>query len=253
MVMLYCLEFDSSTPGLPTTMFIESTKQSTKAEVEDYFNNIGFDRWRRIYSDSKEINSVQRNIRAGHQKTVNQALGWICERGDLKQLSFCDAGCGVGSIALPLVQMGARFVSASDISKSMVTEARYRSEALDVDKERITFFTSDLENLTGCFDTVLCLDVLIHYPQEAAEVMVQHLCSLANETLIVSFAPYTPLLAMLKGIGKLFPGSSKSTRAYTLREKGIVLAALNCGFKQVRCSFNQAPFYFSRLIEFRRC
>ena len=40
--------------------------------------------------------------------------------------------------------------------------------------------------------------------------------------------------------------------AYTLKEDGIVKAAEACGFKLVRRSLNQAPFYFSRLIEFRR-
>ena len=73
-----------------------------------------------------------------------------------------------------------------------------------------------------------------------------------EERLIVSFAPYTPLLALLKGIGQLFPGPSKTTRAYTLKEEGIVKAAEACGFKLVRRSLNKAPFYFSRLIEFRK-
>ena len=68
----------------------------------------------------------------------------------------------------------------------------------------------------------------------------------------MSFAPYTPLLALLKGIGQLFPGPSKTTRAYTLKEDGIVKSAEASGFRAVRRSLNKAPFYFSRLIEFRR-
>ena len=56
----------------------------------------------------------------------------------------------------------------------------------------------------------------------------------------------------LQGIGQLFPGPSKTTRAYTLKEDGIVKAAEACGFKLVRRSLNKAPFYFSRLIEFRK-
>ncbi len=79
-----------------------------------------------------------------------------------------------------------------------------------------------------------------------------HLAGLAERHLIVSFAPYTPLLALLKGIGQLFPGPSKTTRAYTLREEGIVKAAAAAGFRPVRRSLNQAPFYFSRLIAFER-
>ena len=82
--------------------------------------------------------------------------------------------------------------------------------------------------------------------------MVDHLCKLSEERLIVSFAPYTPLLALLKRIGQLFPGPSKTTRAYTLREKGIIEAANKSGFRVVRSKLNQAPFYFSKLIEFVR-
>ena len=89
-------------------------------------------------------------------------------------------------------------------------------------------------------------------PQAAAEEMVRHLAGLAERRLLVSFAPYTPLLALLKGIGQLFPGPSKTTRAYTLREDGIVAAAAAAGFQPLHRSLNQAPFYFSRLIAFER-
>lgn len=34
--------------------------------------------------------------------------------------------------------------------------------------KRISFTTSDLENLKGSYDTVLCIDVMIHYPTEKA-------------------------------------------------------------------------------------
>lgn len=34
------------------------------------------------------------------------------------------------------------------------------------DARRISFTTSDLENLKGTYDTVLCIDVMIHYPTE---------------------------------------------------------------------------------------
>jgi len=56
--------------------------------VEAYFNSTGFDRWNRIYSDSEDVNKVQRNIRIGHQKTVDQVLAWLQEEGNLAQRSF---------------------------------------------------------------------------------------------------------------------------------------------------------------------
>ena len=227
-------------------------KQAEKREVKGYFETTGFDRWNRIYSNSDDVNKVQRNIRIGHQKTVDEVLSWIKQSGQLNDVSFCDAGCGVGSLSIPLAEMGAGSINASDISEAMAEEADRRARDAQLDMSRLRFVASDLESLSGSFHTVCCLDVFIHYPQRAAEDMVRHLCSLTEERLIVSFAPYTPLLALLKGIGQLFPGPSKTTRAYTLKEKGIVAAAEASGFKPVRRSLNKAPFYFSRLIEFQK-
>ncbi|WP_115121217.1 magnesium protoporphyrin IX methyltransferase [Synechococcus sp. UW105] len=229
-----------------------NNKQTEKQEVKGYFETTGFDRWNRIYSDSDDVNKVQRNIRIGHQKTVDEVLDWVKTSNELTNVSFCDAGCGVGSLSLPLAAMGAGSIQASDISDAMAKEAERRARDAGLNMAKLNFSASDLESIRGSFHTVCCLDVFIHYPQPAAEEMVKHLCSLTEERLIVSFAPYTPLLALLKGIGQLFPGPSKTTRAYTLKEAGIVKAAEACGFKLVRRSLNQAPFYFSRLIEFRK-
>lgn len=41
---------------------------------------------------------------------------------------------------------------------------------LGKDAKRISFTTSDLENLKGTYDTVLCIDVMIHYPTEKARM-----------------------------------------------------------------------------------
>jgi magnesium-protoporphyrin O-methyltransferase len=237
-------------PPAPAEALAET--QAEKAEVQAYFESTGFERWNRIYSDSEEVNRVQRNIRIGHQKTVDAVLAWLQQQGDLSSRSFCDAGCGVGSLSLPLAALGAGSIAASDLSAAMVAEASRRADEAGLASGRLSFTASDLESLQGRYDTVICLDVFIHYPQAAAEAMVTHLAAMAERQLIVSFAPYTPLLAVLKQIGQLFPGPSKTTRAYTLREDGIVAAAAAAGFRPVHRSLNQAPFYFSRLIAFER-
>ncbi len=231
---------------------LHEQKKAEKAEVTKYFNGMGFERWNRIYSNSDEVNKVQRNIRIGHQKTVDDVLNWLKSTEDVNKISFCDAGCGVGSLSIPLAQMGAKSIDVSDISESMVKETRRRASELNLNLSKFKFKVSDLENLQGSFHTVICLDVFIHYPQNDAEEMVRHLCSLATNRLIVSFAPYTPFLALLKRIGQFFPGPSKTTRAYTLRESGIIKAAQASGFNVFQSKLNQAPFYFSKLIEFKK-
>ncbi len=227
-------------------------KEDEKLEVANYFNGLGFERWNRIYSESNDVNKVQRNIRIGHQKTVEDVLAWLKDSVPIEEISFCDAGCGVGSLSIPLAKMGAGSIAASDISQSMVLETKNRAMEVGIDLNKLKLNTSDLESIKGSFHTVICLDVFIHYPQSAAEDMVRHLCGLTQERLIVSFAPYTFFLSILKKIGQLFPGPSKTTRAYTLREEGIVKAANQCGFELVRRKLNKAPFYFSQLIEFQK-
>ena len=240
---------------MPTDQLLQSAeaqKAAEKQEVKGYFETTGFDRWNRIYSESDDVNKVQRNIRIGHQKTVDNVLAWLQEQGNLKGRSFCDAGCGVGSLTLPLAELDAGSIAASDLSEAMVKEAERRAVEAGLQKGQISFLASDLESLSGSYNTVVCLDVFIHYPQQPAEEMVRHLASMAEQHLIVSFAPYTPLLALLKGIGQLFPGPSRTTRAYTLKEAGIRKTAEEAGFMLKRRSLNQAPFYFSRLLAFEK-
>ena len=54
-----------------------SNKIIEKSEVREYFNGTGFERWNKIYSKSDEINTVQKNIRKGHQKTVDDVVSYI--------------------------------------------------------------------------------------------------------------------------------------------------------------------------------
>ena len=216
--------------------------------MTEYFNNDGFDRWSRIYSENGEVNSVQLDIRTGHAQTVDKVLGWVDADGTAKAGErFCDAGCGVGSLALPLAKRGAT-VSASDISAAMVKEATKRAEDSGL-SERATFSTSDLEAIEGKYDTVTCIDVMIHYPQEKMAQMVSGLASKADKRLIVSFAPDTWYYRALKGIGELFPGPSKATRAYLHAEEAVVDAVREAGFKISRTEMTGTNFYFSRLLE----
>jgi len=231
-----------------TNPTLDKKATDDKTVVREYFNAKGFDRWRRIYGDG-EVNKVQANIRTGHQKTIDNVLEWFQEDENIADITVCDAGCGVGSLSIPLAKMGAK-VSASDISEKMVGEAKERAEAELGERDSIPVFEAlDLENISGEYHTVVCLDVLIHYPQEKADDMIKHLSSLATDRVIMSFAPKTCFYATLKKVGDFFPGPSKATRAYLHRERDVVKALEANGWTIGRRSLNKAPFYFSRLIE----
>ncbi len=223
-------------------------KINDKAIVKDYFNQKGFDRWRRIYGETDDVNKVQKKIRQGHQQTIDTVVGWLKDDGNLTDISICDAGCGVGSLSIPLAQAGAT-VSASDISEKMVAEAQEKAASVLEDTSKVTFTVSDLETLSGNYHTVICLDVLIHYPTEDAAKMIAHLASLAQSRLILSFAPKTYLLSALKKIGEFFPGPSKTTRAYQHKESEIIAILKDNGFEIKRTGMTSVSFYYSRILE----
>ncbi|MEM8723186.1 MAG: magnesium protoporphyrin IX methyltransferase [Cyanobacteria bacterium P01_G01_bin.39] len=223
-------------------------KINDKAVVKEYFNQKGFDRWRRIYGKTDDVNKVQKKIRQGHQQTIDTVVEWLKDDGNLADLTICDAGCGVGSLSIPLAQEGAT-VAASDISAKMVGEAQEKAAAALEDMSKVSFSVEDLEKLTGKCNTVICLDVLIHYPTEDAAKMIAHLASLAESRLILSFAPKTCLLFVLKKIGEFFPGPSKTTRAYQHKEADIIAILKDNGFEIKRTGMTSVSFYYSRILE----
>lgn len=225
--------------------------------VKNYFDTSGYERWRKIYGETDDVNKVQLDIRTGHAQTVEKVLKWVDEEGNVEGTTFCDAGCGTGSLAIPLALRGAT-ISASDISSSMVGEAQRRYEAAikegGATPPAVTpkFEALDLESCIGKYHTVTCLDVMIHYPQDKVEAMISHLASLSDKRLIISFAPYTLAYSILKRIGELFPGPSKATRAYLHAETDVEAALERAGFKVTKREMTATSFYFSRLLEAER-
>jgi len=216
-------------------------------EVREYFNNVGFERWNKIYSESDEVNKVQLDIRDGHQVTIDKVLGWMDEEGNgVDGKTVCDLGCGVGTLAIPMAQRGAA-VSASDISAAMAEEAARRAKEAGI--TNADFAASDLESINGKFNTVTCIDVMIHYPTDKMKGMVSHMASLSDERIFVSFAPKTTAYVLLKKIGELFPGPSKTTRAYLHPEESVREALAEAGFTVKRSTLTATNFYFSTLFE----
>ncbi|CAL5036507.1 unnamed protein product [Urochloa decumbens] len=235
----------------------EAAGGGDKEAVRAYFNSTGFERWRKIYGSATEgVNRVQLDIREGHAQTVAAALSMLRDSPlPLAGATVCDAGCGTGSLAIPLAAEGAD-VLASDISAAMVSEAQRQAQLALAQQPAAgspfrmpRFEVRDLESLEGRYDVVVCLDVLIHYPREEARAMIRHLASLADKRLLISFAPSTLYLDFLKRVGELFPGPSKATRAYLHRERDIEDALREAGWRVANKGFISTQFYFSKLFE----
>ena len=67
--------------------------------------------------------------------------------------------------------------------------------------------------------------------------------------LIISFAPKTPWLSVLKKIGSFFPGASKATRSYLHREQDVVQILEAEGFTIERTAITKRSVYFSQMLE----
>ena len=140
-----------------------SNKNLEKIEVREYFNGTGFNRWRNIYSKSEEVNAVQKNIRKGHQKTVDDVVSYVKNYPELTNKTFCDAGCGVGSLAIPLLRLGIKDLQVSDISSEMIKETKKRINKLGLNQGKVKFLTSDLVQLKGLFDVIVIHTKLIFF------------------------------------------------------------------------------------------
>ena len=57
------------------------------------------------------------------------------------------------------------------------------------------------------------------------------------------------IVRALKSFGELFPGPSKTTRAYLHSEESVVDALEEAGFSLTRTEMTGTNFYFSRLFE----
>ncbi|CAN6166441.1 unnamed protein product [Urochloa humidicola] len=235
----------------------EAAGGSDKEAVRAYFNSTGFERWRKIYGSATEgVNRVQLDIREGHAQSVAAALSMLRDSSlPLSGATVCDAGCGTGSLAIPLAAEGAD-VLASDISAAMVSEAERQAQLALASQPAAgslfrmpRFEVRDLESLEGRYDVVVCLDVLIHYSKEEARAMIRHLASLAEKRLLISFAPSTLYLDFLKRVGELFPGPSKATRAYLHAERDIEDALREAGWRVANKGFISTQFYFAKLFD----
>ena len=242
-------------PSKRRESMMSETGGDEAASVKNYFDTTGFERWNKIYGETDDVNKVQLDIRTGHQQTVDKVLDWV-KGEDLTGVTVCDAGCGTGSLAIPLALKGAS-VAASDISSSMVGEAERRYNELvaggaKAPEQAPKFDAMGLEECTGQYDMVTCIDVMIHYPKDRVDGMINHLASLSSKKLIISFAPKTLAYLILKRVGELFPGPSKATRAYLHDEADVEIALKAAGFKVKRREMTATSFYFSRLLECER-
>ena len=170
--------------------------------------------------------------------------------------SVLDAGCGTGNLAMDLAARNARVV-AVDISPSLIKIARERFSRNKECKHsgEVKFVWGDmLDPSFGDFDHIVLMDSTIHYKSSNAIGLINELCKRANESIIFTFVPLTPLLAFKFALGKFFPRGERAPAIEPSSEDAICnLISQNLhgweisGMKRV-----STYFYASQAVELRR-
>jgi magnesium-protoporphyrin O-methyltransferase len=174
-----------------------------RTEIETYFDRTAVGAWEKLTSDAP-VSGVRARVRAGRDEMRATLLSYL--PNDLRGVTILDAGCGTGALAVEAAKRGAK-VTAIDLSPQLVAVARERLPAgLDV-----TFLSGDmLDPELGIFDYVIGMDSIIHYPTKDMINIIESLSRMATKAMIFSYPPRTIPLAILWGVGKLFPRGDKS-------------------------------------------
>ena len=214
-----------------------------RTEIETYFDRTAVKAWERLTSDAP-VSGVRARVRAGRDEMRKTLLSYLPD--DLRGLRILDAGCGTGALAVAAAERGAS-VTAIDLSPQLVDVARDRLPAhLDVN-----FLSGDmLDPKLGTFDYVVAMDSIIHYRTNDMINIISGLSKMASKGMIFSFPPRTVPLALLWGVGKLFPRGDKSPAIEPQPPKKLraALAKID-GIKLGRSHRVATGFYISEALE----
>ena len=226
--------------------------QQRRGQIETYFDRTAVQAWARLTSDAP-VGRIRATVRAGRDRMRATLLDWL--PADLSGCRILDAGCGTGALAVQAARRGAE-VLAIDLSPTLVDLARERLPA-DLGTGRIDFRSGDmLDAALGHFDHVVGMDSLIHY--EPADV-VRCLSALAPRvggSMLFTFAPRTPLLAIMHTVGRAFPRADRAPSIVPVAEQSLREALAGAPalgvWRQGRSERIASGFYTSQAMELVR-
>ncbi len=182
------------------------TYQERRGQLETYFDRTAADAWERLTSDAP-VGKIRATVRAGRDAMRETLLSWLPD--DLRGARVLDAGCGTGALSVEAAKRGAE-VLAIDLSPTMVDLAKQRMPE-EVGEGWIDFRTGDmLDPALGEFDYVVAMDSLIHYEADDIVDVLAGLAGRTSSSLLFTFAPRTPALALMHTVGRMFPKGDRA-------------------------------------------
>ena len=229
---------------MPDTAYLQR-----RAQIEHYFDRTAAKAWERLTSDAP-LGRIRASVRAGRDAMRETLLQWLPL--DLQGQRVLDAGCGTGLLAQALAERGAQVV-AVDLSPTLIELARQRQAQ---GSTNVQYLAGDmLDDALGDFDYMVAMDSLIHYePQQLADAL-QRLSPRVRQAMLFTFAPRTPALALMHGVGRWFPRGERSPALQPMaqaRLRPLLNQALGAVWQEGRGQRISRGFYTSQAWEWHR-
>jgi magnesium-protoporphyrin O-methyltransferase len=157
-------------------------------------------------------------------------------------------------LAVEAARLGAEVV-AIDLSPTLVNLARERIPA-DV-AHLVEFHSGDmLDKSLGHFDHVVAMDSIIHYGTEDAVNALAQLAERTSKSMVFTFAPRTPMLALMISVGRLLPRGDRAPWLEPMAETRIAqLMKTHESLNDWQCARTHkvsSGFYKSKAMEWMR-
>lgn len=229
-----------------------ATYTSRRSQIEDYFDRTAVQAWEQLTSDAP-VGHIRTTVRAGRTKMRETLLSWLPD--DLHGRRILDAGCGTGALAVEAARRGADVV-AIDLSPKLVEIARQRMPD-SLLHGSLDFRSGDmLDDKLGRFDHVVAMDSIIHYETQDAVNALARLAERTSTSIAFTFAPRTPLLAVLISVGRLLPRTNRAPWLEPMaKEKLLDLMRQDAAFQSWQHSRDErisSGFYKSQAMQWTR-
>ena len=229
-----------------------ATYTSRRSQIEDYFDRTAVQAWEQLTSDAP-VGRIRTTVRAGRNKMRGTLLSWLPE--DMRGRRVLDAGCGTGALAVEAARRGADVV-AIDLSPKLVDLARQRMPD-SFAHGSLDFRSGDMLDVKlGAFDHVVAMDSVIHYETQDAVAALSRLAERTSTSIAFTFAPRTPLLAVMISIGRMLPRTNRAPWLEPMaKEKLLAMMASDTvlkGWHHSRDERVSSGFYKSQAMEWIR-
>jgi magnesium-protoporphyrin O-methyltransferase len=146
-----------------------------------------------------------------------------------------------------------------DLADELIEVARSgRNAGLDpLPRNAPVFRTGDMvEAAKEGFDHIVAMDCFIHYPLRDTLTALRAMEFAVSGSMVLTIAPWTPLLGVMHGVGRIFPRRDRAPGIIPVRDRALQ-AGLTGPWGPVSLAMERSAtvhrgFYISRGVELRK-